>query len=365
MPGLVLLWWISASFLTAQTASEPDTLIFQNGDRLTGRLLSATGVAIIFQSDVAGNVTVAWGKLKEVHSSRKFTAIRQSFVLPADGDTSQAPHGTLAFNQQNLEIRKDAQSPSVSIPLSALATVVDDKEFAEAFERKPFWSAWKGAASAGFAMMQGTQEFRNVNVDFQAAYTAPSAVWMQRRTRTRLSFQETYGHSMDQGESIRMSAFNAVAERDYFLKPRFYLFGVASFEHNNALGLDLRQNYGGGAGYVVIQGERQSWEVWAALRFSDQRFSDQERTGRLFGARIGQTYTRKTAKGIVFSEQAGIAPAFTGRKSYFGGYSLSLTLPIYRRLGANISCWDQYISNAPPWFKKNWMQLNIGASYLF
>jgi hypothetical protein len=365
-PGLLLAAiLVLARLLAAQSAPETDLLILSNGDQVTGQLLSATDTAVTFRGTAAGNITIPWSKVKEIRSSRSFAAIRKGLVLTSGADRSQVPQGLLSLKDQQLEIRSDPQSPPVAIPLADLSSLIGDKAFADAFQRKKLLSSWSGSASTGVALIQSTQDFRSVSFDFHAARNDPEEAWIRQRSRTLLHFQNVSGETKSAEAVVKISVVNAMAEYDHYLTPRIYLFGMASFEHNYSQGLDLRQSYGGGPGFVLLRSERQTWEAWAALRFSNQDFADATLNRKIFGARIGQTYTRKFANGMVFFEQAGIAPGFTDKKSYFAGYSTSLTLPVYRRLSVVISSWDQYINDAPPGFKKNTLQLSIGANYTF
>ena len=50
-------------------AEPKEVLIFKNGDQLTGKLLNSTGTEVKFESDMAGEVTVALSKIKELKSS--------------------------------------------------------------------------------------------------------------------------------------------------------------------------------------------------------------------------------------------------------------------------------------------------------
>ena len=55
----------------------PDVIIFTNGDQLTGKLLREVNGSVTFHSDIAGDVTVTWDKIKSIHSSQQFAVIQQ------------------------------------------------------------------------------------------------------------------------------------------------------------------------------------------------------------------------------------------------------------------------------------------------
>ena len=56
---------------SADAKPTPDVLIFTNGDELTGALVSAAGGNVVFKSDMAGQVTVGFDKIKELRSGTK------------------------------------------------------------------------------------------------------------------------------------------------------------------------------------------------------------------------------------------------------------------------------------------------------
>src|SRR4051794_29279591 len=53
----------------------PDVLVFENGDRLTGQFERSNGASVAFKADMAGEITVDWTKVKELHTSRQFAVI--------------------------------------------------------------------------------------------------------------------------------------------------------------------------------------------------------------------------------------------------------------------------------------------------
>ena len=73
-------------------APAPDVIIFTNGDQLTGKLLREVSGNVTFHSDIAGDVTVTWDKVKSIHTSQQFAVIQQGqHVNPktADGNIAQ------------------------------------------------------------------------------------------------------------------------------------------------------------------------------------------------------------------------------------------------------------------------------------
>jgi len=84
--ALALVWLaglIAVPDLRAQTAKpgakqEPDVLIFTDDEKLIGHLVRATGAAVTFKSDMAGEITVEWTKIKELRTRQPFAVVEKT-----------------------------------------------------------------------------------------------------------------------------------------------------------------------------------------------------------------------------------------------------------------------------------------------
>ena len=86
--------------LTAQTTSpagktDPDVLVFTDGEKLIGHLEKSIGNSVTFKSDMAGEITVDWSKVKELHSTQKFAVVKKDTKLEWRKQMN-IPQGTIA-----------------------------------------------------------------------------------------------------------------------------------------------------------------------------------------------------------------------------------------------------------------------------
>ena len=103
---LLLFFFASTPFVLAQApaavkpavkpAAKPtDVLIFANGDRLTGKLVSVTDGNVVFNSDMAGTLTISIDKIKQLKSGAQFALLRKGEammpLLDTEGVTDLAP----------------------------------------------------------------------------------------------------------------------------------------------------------------------------------------------------------------------------------------------------------------------------------
>ena len=82
----------------------PDEIVFTNGDKLEGHFVRATGAAVTFKSDILGDLTVDWKKVKELRTSAKVAVVRKGVMIRKNGETSSIPQGTLVMEDQKLQI---------------------------------------------------------------------------------------------------------------------------------------------------------------------------------------------------------------------------------------------------------------------
>ena len=351
-------------FAEADPTPGPDLLIFKNGERLIGHLHSATSAKVVFVSDSAGRVTVDWSKIQELRSRSRFAAVPKGMQLDGSADTEKVPRGTLDVKDQKVEVTPSAPSPPQSFPLSEVANLVDEKDFDHAFESQGLLKGWTGLATASAAILESTQKNRAFTTLLTLERNTPSASWRTVRRRTVINFNSSYGHFKGiDSAPVKTNLFHGDLEQDFYLSPRLFLLGGATFDHNFAQGLDLMQGYGAGAGLVAAKGERDSLELRFGMGYTHQSWSTPGGRG-YFGARVAEYFTYKFANGVAFALDSGVRPGLTYTKGLLAGFTASLAVPVYRRLSANLTSVDTFVNNPPPGFRKNVFQISFGASYV-
>src|SRR5580693_1179653 len=103
----------------------PDVIVFTNGDQLTGTLERADGDSFVFKSDVVGEVTVSADKIKELHASGKFVALRKDEKITR---TSKKP-GSVSYGDNAISIADTSSGAPEVIPVKNLAHLIDDATF--------------------------------------------------------------------------------------------------------------------------------------------------------------------------------------------------------------------------------------------
>lgn len=346
-------------------APAPDVLIFTDGEKLIGHLVSANGSTVVFKSDMAGQVTVDWKKIQELRSAQHFAAIRKDVKVTPKIETKTIPQGPIVVTGQQLQVESTTGAPQ-TIPLTDLGNLVEETSFQNAFRHTSFLSNWKGGATAGLSLTEATQNNDTVTAALNMVRTTPGVNWLDTRSRTILDFNDAYGKLTSPGTAtVKTSLLHADAEQDWYSSPRVFVFANAAFDHSISQGLDLQQTYGGGVGVVAIKRPKKELDFKASADYINQRFSVPLLNKSLIGSIFSETYNQTFTHGILLSEQAGFTPAWNDTKAYSAFTSAGLTFPVYHRLGITLGALDNLLNDPPPGFRKNSFQFTAGATYAF
>jgi len=357
-----------SALLCAQTPAaakpEPDVLIFTDGEKLIGQLKSAKGKSVTFKSDMAGEVTVDWSKVKELHTSRPFAVIGKNVKIVRHGDVSAVPQGSLAMSDQKIAVQPASGAPqTVAVPDTAV--VVGQPEFTKAVNgNQGFFNNWGGAVTAGLSLVEATQNARTFTGGIALVHTSPAESWLPPRTKTIVDFTAAYGKVTQPGlPDIKTAIYHADAEEDKYFSSRLFGFGQTAFDHNYSQGLDLQYMVGGGLGWTASKTATSELDLKAAASYIHQSFFVSAYNQNLVGATLGETYTRKFAHGVLLNEQISTTPAFNNSSAFFATGSMTLAFPVHKRLGLSLTTLDTFLNDPPPGFKKNSFQFSAGLTY--
>jgi hypothetical protein len=363
----------------AQTAPDksatpaPDVIVFTNGDQLTGKLLSEVSGSVTFHSDIAGDVTVKWDKIKSIHTAQQFAVIQQGqHVNPktADGNIAQ---GVVQVQDDQVKVAGTGGATK-EIPVKNAQYMIDESTYTKEVRRNPgFLYGWTGSITAGATLVEATQNSRAFNGAVALARTIPTVDWLDPRNRSLFNFTGAYGTVTQPGTvGTKTNIIHFDAEHDWYFTPRFYFLVDSSFDHNYSQGLDLQQIYGAGMGYTVIKTPKQELDVKFDIHYERQQYFVTPNvvppppltpSKNLIGANFGDTYMLKLPHGLVFNQGAVITPAFNQSNAYSATATAGLLFPVYKRIGFTVGALDDFLNDPAVGSKKNSFQFTAGVTY--
>jgi Protein of unknown function, DUF481 len=358
----------------APAAPAPDVIIFQNGDQLTGKLLREVAGSVTFHSDIAGDVTVTWDKVKSIHTSQKFAVIQDGQHVSRKTPDTEIPQGNVMVEEDQVKVSTPASGTSKDIPTKSAQYMIDEDTYVKEVRTRPgFFQGWNGSVTAGATLVEATQNSRSFTGGSTLVRNVPSVTWLDPRQRTTFDFTGAYGSVSQPGTvGSKTNIIHADVEQDWYFSPRFYFLVDAAWDHNYSQGLNLQQLYGAGLGYTVIKTPKQQLDVKFDMHFERQQYfvtpgiippPPLTPAKNLVGADFGDTYMLKLPHGLVFNQGATITPAFNQSNAYSAVATAALLFPVYKRLGFSVGTLDDFLNDPAAGSKKNSFQFTAGVTY--
>jgi hypothetical protein len=191
----------------------------------------------------------------------------------------------------------------------------------------------------------------------------PSCGWDYQLTRVDVSA------SYD-GKKGATGPVNITRNHGALLQHLMFLKSNASFAyvfcdlyHNNSLGLELRQAYGGGVGYA-----RDAYEAGVDLRFINEEFLPPDLEQQLVGIGLWGSYDISLdwlVPGGNLILSAKVVPVLDESNAWFGNSAADIELPFNSGVWAlTVQINDNYMDNAPSGFKRNYFKAAVGLAYV-
>ena len=370
--GLGLAAWLAVprANLMAQTPPPkppPDVLILSDDEKLVGHLVRSNGDGVKFKSDILGEVTVSWSKVKELRATGPYTVVGKDIKFGRRPDISKLPKGSLDATAKQITVTAAAGAAPQTVAVTDAAHVIESNEFEQQVMHNPsLVEDWTGSVRAGLAVVQATQESRTFTGGFSLARAVPIETWLDPRNRTLVDFNFVNGViTQPATPEIKTDIIHADLERDeYFSTRRMYGFAQANVDHNYSQGLDLGAQAGGGLGWTVVKSSANVLDAKASMTYLHQSFSGPNAVDKsLAASNFAEAYTHKFGHGVVLAETASVTPTWNMMSDWLANASIALTVPAYKRLNIALGVIDSFLNDPPAGFKKNSLQSTIGLTY--
>ena len=351
--------------------SEPDVVIFTNGDQLSGLLERGMGDSIVFKSEMAGEITIPFAKIKELRTHGSFALLRKDTRTL----TTNVQEGVIAYSDSKVTLTNAATTETADA--KNVGFIIDKNTYDKQVIAHPsLFTGWKGAITGGATFVRSTNNGSTFTVGTTLVRALPLVSYLPPKSRSIFDLSETYGKLTEPviprpappaapvpPNVAKTDIFHADFEHDRYFSPRFYALGHTSFDHNFSQGLRLQQLYGVGVGWTPIQSPTQQLDLKADVHYEKQNFESPTVSQNLVGSTLAEFYHRTLPYKIVFTESADVLPAFNQTNAYSADATVAFVLPVYKRLGVNFSVTDNFLNDPAVGFKKNSFQFVTGIVY--
>jgi hypothetical protein len=354
---------------------EPDVVVFTNGDQLTGTVERGAGDSVVFKSDMAGEITVPFAKIKELRAHGAFALLRKDTKTP----TTDVKEGTIAYSSSKVTLTVPTGGTETVDPKN-IDFLIDKATYdKQVLARPSLLTGWKGNITGGATFVRSTSNGSTYTVATTLVRSIPLVSYLPPSSRSIFNLTETYGKLTQPvipqtvpptpASVAKTDIFAASFEQDEYLSPRFYGLAHTSFNHDYSQGLDLQQVYGIGIGWTPIQSGKQQLDVKADIHYEKQTFEQQPApaintpNANLIGSTFSELYHRNLPYKIMFNESADVLPAYNETNDYSADATVGFVLPVYKRLGANFTATDNFLNDPAIGYKKNSFQFVTGVTY--
>lgn len=369
--------------VSQDTADTGDVVIFRNGERLTGRVVSASTDSIIFDSTALGKLTISWERISQMKSSN-----RQSAILN-EGATYGSAQNVEALSASHDELFRfvpDDQRLSLGGPISfsntAAAVEQSSAPATSADSEKPGKTSVTLGVSAPESYVYGTQSQANLGGDVlltrnQTAHVCDPPSWLSSlhvsgnhirswKAKSTAVTTNTYDGTLLEENAVSKNGTTAY-------------YGIADLASNNSLGIGLQQSYGIGLSTIAYATECKSKpplghklyvSIYGDVRYMHERLYAPASPLDLAGLRMGEDINyvflneSKQPK-FSISETIWVIPTVNDIHALQAFGALRFKVPITTSLSIGLNEEDDFLNNAPKGKRKNYSKSSVNVSYTF
>lgn len=362
-----------------------DILVFTNGDSLKGKFLHAVGGKLVFHSNMLGNISVPWSKVKELRTTSRLAVLPGSVAVRHGKVRGKVPIGTLSLANNTITVHQPGSAPAITIPVKHAHFVLDQDTLEKELRNHPnIFQAWNGSITGGANIVQATQQEYTFSGGISLQRVSPTVSWLNTRVRTTFNLSGSYGKITQPGYTTtsgtppvttyqpstqtKSAIYHADAEQDNYFSSRFYALVQGSLDHNYAQNLALQESYGGGIGWTAVKLPSQEFDLKIAMQYQGQRFINASpgQNRALAGSNLALVYQLQLPHNMHFVQNAAYNPSFNTPHAYSANETNTVTIPFFKNLSFSMGTIDSYL-NAPPSSlpptKRNSFQLTTGVSY--
>jgi hypothetical protein len=323
-----------------------DQIVLENGDRITGTVVSVENGKLAVKTEYAGTVSIDWEKVREVRTQEQLTVEAEAERMHATG-----------LVRENGELRVyGTQGERWLLPADAfLAARSPSRQQAyEAALRPGLLESWTGEVSIGFAFARGNSEVTNLS----------SGVNGIRQTfNDKVTFYTNSVYSTDRALStVVANAIRGGFRYDKDFSPGVFGFGSADFEFDDLQNLDLRSINGGGLGWHAVRGEGLTLDLLGGTVWTRELYTLAPQRDFVAG-KFGEEFTAKLWPGSQLKQRGFYHPDLSDAAQYRVAFDLSLSSRLNSWLSWQTAVSQRYTSNPPLGSRPNDLLITTGVGF--
>jgi hypothetical protein len=318
---------LCALTFTSVTICTADSVLLDNGDRITGDIHKLENDRLEVRTDYAGTIEIAWKQVVEIDTAGVYR-VETGSGFRCSGTVSAA-NGSLLVAGESGTTTLERGSIKTFAPLPR-----------EGSER--LLAPLSGSLDLGYNLARGSSNLSQSSVRLNARY---------RTDRWQMQFEgnSLFSRQFD-AESTNRHAGTLRVDR-YFTPERF-TFMLAALERDQARGLGLRSNLGGGLGWKFINSGDKEAALLGGFTFTNERFRetpDVQPTGGGSTAEglVALDFKSTLAGSLQLVQKLSVTPDLLGSGRFRTALESGVRVPLLNRYLWSLQLYNRFDSRPP------------------
>jgi hypothetical protein len=352
------------------------TVVFTNGDRLTGTLKDLSGTQLQFrpalhtlgdvlnmgwEKDAIGELDLGPGCVNQEGANVKTAEVcfQSAIIRPASDNTvtMTTEDGQMFSSITSLTIAAAKTNPAANGAVVPKKETASKKKNASSNPSHDLISMWSLGLNAPESAINATQSSQNLGG------LLVSNLYFDDPNHLIFSAAGTHQHNYSTGKSIKTDLFDSFVQfgHTFGSKPsaKFTFYQVGEWFFNTSLGLAAQRSAGAGVFSPTLRplSENFSLKFGADLRYFNERIYGTSSVLDLAGSRIQAKAIYKSADRKYFiSAVTWINPMWNNESAWQAYGNLTLSLPFGKHVCLDFTpASDEYLENAPHGDRKNYL----------
>jgi len=242
-----ILAFAMALFSFGSLSAQTDTLIFKDGNMLTGEIKNLNRGIITIETDYSdSDFTIEWTDVQGIYSERRFTINLSDRSLITDGTM------------------RSISPDSIIIAAAPFLRVVGLEEIVYFRQvNKTFWDRLSASVDLGFSLTKANS-LKQYNASAFLGYKTE-----------RWTFSGTYRQVLsDQDDIDPTRRTDGAVTADYMMRNGIFFGASLNFLSNTEQRLDLRTTGGLGSGYYFVRNNHMYWNGFLGVAINNENFNE-------------------------------------------------------------------------------------------
>ena len=325
-----IAWCLLGIFFSTTALTDvvnADEVILENGDKLTGKVVRLENGQLVLNTEYAEEITI------QVEKVSHLTTDEPMATTLIDGTTRKA---RVFYRDTTAEdVKPEEEKTPMDVNIAEVKNIY--------LKQKPP-IRFKGRANVGITTEKGNTDTEQYRID---------AELVARTEKQRF----TLGGELNREQAdntTTVANWKAYGLYDYFVKPKWFLYGSSLFDHDEFADLDLRTTLGAGAGHQFFESEDLNLSVSAGLAYIFENFivaEDDDFAGAQWLVQYDQFFFNKLVQ--LFHSNNGYISLEQG-SNWLINTRQGLRFPLYKGLVTTLQYNYDYNNNPSPDSVSKW-----------